>query len=140
MRILIPIAAMLLAPACSEEVPDITVSDPVVVTNPNGGVAYFTIRNDGGTDRLTGVETPGLGAAMIHEMSTEGGIMRMRQVAAITVPAGGRVRFERGGLHVMIARSTKPIAATTPLILTFERQGKVTLQAKVESAGAMGAM
>ena len=53
------------------------------------GAAWLTIRNAGGQDRLTGAESPAAARVEIHTHVHEGGVMMMRRVEAIDVPAGG---------------------------------------------------
>ncbi len=63
-------------------------------------------------------------------MKREDGMMKMRQVTGgIDVPAGGTVRLEPGGYHVMLIGPEEPIAEgdTVTLVLEFERAGRLTL-------------
>jgi periplasmic copper chaperone A len=91
------------------------------------GVAggYLTIRNTGAeADRLIGVSAAGLKSAELHSMSNDGGMMKMEKVVAIDVPAGGEVKLEPGGLHLMLfgaGGAADPLTVT----LTFEKAGKV---------------
>ena len=135
MRNLAPLAAALFVAACSPAKTDLSVTDATVVTSPNGAAGYFTITGGREADRLLAVEVPAMGPAMLHESSMEGGVMRMRHVDAVDIPAGSTIRFERGGKHVMIDPGPTPLAAgsTTPIRLTFDRKGAVTIDAKVES-------
>ncbi len=134
--LLAPFAALSLV-ACATEPPSITVTEPVVRITPSGGAGYFTITNAGGPDRLLRAEVPAMGPAMIHETSMDGGIMRMRHVEAVDIPADGTVRFERGGKHVMIGAGAAPLkpGGTTEMRLTFEKAGVLRTDARVEGAG-----
>ena len=135
MRNLAPLAAALIVAACSPAKTDLSVTDATVVTSPNGAAGYFTVTGGRDADRLLNVEVPAMGPAMLHDSSMEGGVMRMRHLEAVDSPAGGTIRFERGAKHVMIEAGPAPLAAgtTTPVRLTFERRGAVTVDAKVES-------
>ncbi|MEM1190994.1 MAG: copper chaperone PCu(A)C [Pseudomonadota bacterium] len=64
--------------------------------------AYGTIENKGSVDVvLTGV-TSSRGNATLHESMRVDGQMRMRPIEKLNVPAGGEIRLEPGGLHVML--------------------------------------
>jgi len=94
--------------------------------------AYFTLRNAGGEDRLAGISTP-VGRASLHSTSMDGGVMRMRPLDSLAVPADSTLALEPGGTHVMIADVYRPLTAggTLPLELRFERSGTLKIQAQV---------
>src|SRR4051812_21663734 len=46
------------------------------------GAAYLTLVSPAG-DRLTGIASPAAAKAQLHEMTNDGGIMKMREVPAI---------------------------------------------------------
>ena len=52
--------------------------------------------------RLTGVKTAASESAEVHQMKMEKGMMRMRPVPFLLLPAGKRVKLEPGGYHVML--------------------------------------
>jgi periplasmic copper chaperone A len=66
---------------------------------------YLTIDNTGSEDLvISEVRSADFGAIEIHEMTMQDGVMRMRRVAELRVPAGGKVTLEPGGLHLMLFR------------------------------------
>ena len=72
---------------------------------------------------LTAVARPAAGSAELHATSMEQGVMRMRPVARIDLPAGSTVRLAPGGLHVMLIdlkQALKP-GDKVPLSLTVQR-------------------
>jgi copper(I)-binding protein len=74
------------------------------------------------------------GGSMEGETTTTmGGMMNMRQVESIPVPAKGSVELKPGGYHVMLIGLTKDLKAgdTLPVTLTFEPGGTVKVTAKV---------
>lgn len=73
------------------------------------GVAYFKIVNSGDEDKLIHIEAPVARQAQMHSMAIVGGIMQMRELLSVDVPAKGRVRFEPGGLHVMLVDLLRPL-------------------------------
>lgn len=98
--------------------------------------AYFTLENRSDrADRLVSVASPVARRAELHESRVENGVMRMRPVEGIAVPAGGSVRLEPGGLHVMLMELSEPIAEgrRVPLTLTFESGATLAVDAEVRS-------
>jgi copper(I)-binding protein len=101
---------------------------------------YLIVRNSGATpDRLVAAETPMARLVEIHETSMSDNIMRMRPVAdGIVVPAGGTVRLAPNGLHLMLVGPQAGFVqgARVPLVLVFERAGRVAVELAVEAPGA----
>ncbi|MBW7851567.1 MAG: copper chaperone PCu(A)C [Rhodospirillales bacterium] len=107
---------------------------------PNGA-AFMAIANNGKeADKLMAADADVAKAAELHTHIHDGGVMKMRQVPAIDLPAGQTVMLQPGGFHVMFMGLKEPLkeGATFPLTLTFERAGKVTLDVAVGGPGAMG--
>lgn len=104
------------------------------------GAAYLEIRNTGTeSDWLVGVESPAAAMAHVHETSMEGGMMKMRPVEGLEIPAGGTVVLKPHGLHIMLMKLQVPLAegGAIPLTLVFEKAGRVELTVPVVAAGAM---
>jgi len=103
------------------------------------GAAYLTIES-AAPDRLTGASTPVAGKAELHEMTMQGGIMKMRSLAAVDLPAGHAVVLKPGGTHIMLSGLKQPLRAgeSFPLTLEFEKAGKREVTVTIEKAGAMG--
>ena len=101
--------------------------------------AYMQIQADADA-RLVGVSSPAVPRVEVHEMTMDGGVMRMREVKLIELPKGKTVSLEPGGYHIMLMNLKKPIAAgdVIPLTLVVESGGKQqTVEVKAE-ARAMG--
>ena len=132
------------APALAQEYKtgDITVDKAWSRATPKGagaGAGYLTIHNNGATpDKLTGGSAD-FGAVEIHEMKTDNGVMKMRELKdGLNIPAHGTVRFAPGGYHVMFTHLTKPLAKGDKVTatLTFEHAGSVAVEFPVEAVGA----
>ena len=96
--------------------------------------AYFVVHNKGvQADRLLAVQTPVAGKAEMHEHVHADGVMKMQQVQSVEVPAGGEVRFEPMGYHVMLFNLGQQAreGERFPLTLTFEKAGEVELEVAV---------
>lgn len=144
MRLFAAFAALLLAScnAASAD-PDIAIQDPwarATVAGQTGTAAYLTIVNNGGPDRLLSVSTAAAEASL-HSTSMADGVMRMRPVDGIDVPANGTVELKPGGMHVMLMGLKQPLeaGATLPLELRFQKSGNRQVEAAVRpaSGGAM---
>lgn len=101
----------------------------------NGG-AYFTITNGGSTpDRLLEVRSPVADRVELHTHDVDSaGVMRMRQVDAIDVPAGEATALRPGGLHVMLIGLENRLVQGEqfPLTLVFETAGPLEVEVTVE--------
>ena len=102
------------------------------------GVLYMTVTDAGAPDQLTGVDTPVAAKAELHESSNEGGVMKMRPVAAIPVSPREPAVLKPGGYHVMLLGLRKELREgdTFPITLHFASASPVTATAQVARAGA----
>lgn len=92
--------------------------------SPVNSAAYLVLRNAGGADdALVAVETEVAEAAEIHSVSVDGGVMRMRQVDSVAVPAGGETVLEPGGHHVMLIGIRRALVEGDSVRLTLRFRG-----------------
>ena len=101
---------------------------------PNGG-GFLKLSNEGPTaDRLVAATSARAGSIELHTMRMEGDVMRMRQVDAIELPAGGSVELKPGGMHLMFIGLKAPLrnGDTFPMTLRFEKAGEVVVTVNVE--------
>ncbi len=101
---------------------------------------YFTIENNGtAPDRLIGGSAEIAGRFLIHEMKTENGVMKMRELEkGIEIPPGKSVKFAPNGYHVMLfdlKRAPKEGEAFMGT-LVFEKAGKVDVKFVVAPLGS----
>lgn len=94
--------------------------------------------------RLIGVSSPVSGTAELHSMTIEQGVMKMRPLRYLDLPAGRPVTLAPGGNHVMLFDLKKPLAAGSrvPVVLDIEIAGKrltVRAQARVRGRDAQAA-
>lgn len=103
--------------------------------------AYFVIHNKGSeADRLLSVSTPVAGKAELHEHVHADGVMKMQQVQDVAIPAGGEVKFEPMGYHVMLfnLKQQAKDGERFPLTLNFEKAGKVEVEVAVQKGAPAG--
>lgn len=102
--------------------------------------AYMTLEVSGNeADRLVDVATPIAASAELHTHLMEGGVARMRPVAAIEIVPGEPTVLEPGGLHVMLMGLGEKLVEgeTLPLTLTFEHAGTVDLEVPIRGMAGM---
>jgi copper(I)-binding protein len=96
------------------------------------GAAYMTINGTGIADKLVAAAAPKtlVKTTELHKtVMDSGGMMSMKPVKSIAIPASGAVKLKPGGYHVMLVGLKKPLiaGATFPLTLTFADSGKKTV-------------
>lgn len=102
------------------------------------GVAYVTITSQGEADTLVAFSSPACNRPELHTHINDNGIMRMRKVDAIEVPAGGVAELKPGGLHLMLIDLNGQLVAGESLDVTlvFEKAGEVALTLPIKGPGA----
>ena len=99
---------------------------------------YMTIENKGTTpDRLIAVSSDIAGKAQIHEMTMEGGVMKMRPVEqGIEIAPGQTVKLAPNGYHIMLMDLKQPPKEGESFsgTLVFEKAGKVDIEYEVVDA------
>lgn len=103
---------------------EVSVSDAwarATVPQQKAGGAYMNLLASEDT-RLVGVSTPAAEVAEIHEMKMEDGIMKMRAIDGLDLPAGQRVELSPGGYHLMLMQLHGPLqeGSAIPVSLQFE--------------------
>ena len=85
---------------------------------------------------LVGAETSVAGKVALHQMSMEAGVMKMRQVVRIALPANQKVSLGAAGYHLMLVDTRRELKAgdRVPLALILRNgQGvKSTVQVDAE--------
>ena len=135
-----PLCAALMMLATSfawAQVPTLVVRDAWTRRTPGSDVAavYLDLA-DNPTQRpvtVVGIESSAASHAMIHETRTEGGISKMRAHEQLVVAPGETLKFEPGGLHVMLHGLTQPLAVgqNIPLIVQLADGTRVSTTAVV---------
>ena len=83
--------------------------------------AFMTLTATQAT-QLVAVSTPVAGVAEIHEMKMDAGVMKMRALPALNLPAQQAVELKPGGFHLMLMDLKAPLSkdASVALTLTFK--------------------
>ena len=96
--------------------------------------AYLKIRS-AQTAHLVAVRTPVTARAEVHEMRLESGIMRMRPVTRLELPAGRTVELKPGGYHLMLMNIEKPLRSgeVVPITLVIEGPDNKLREVKIDA-------
>ncbi|MDT8399407.1 MAG: copper chaperone PCu(A)C [Pseudomonadales bacterium] len=98
--------------------------------------AYMTIRNHSSeTLVLTGARTDIASGAAVHNTEQHDGMMSMKPVPLVPVPARGEVVLDSGGLHLMLTGLKAPLddAQQVRLTLLFQDGLEKTITLPVRS-------
>ena len=107
---------------------DVEIKDAWVrgtVTGQQATGAFLEITSKAGAV-LVGASSPAAAVTEIHEMKMDGGVMKMRPIARLELPAGQTVQLAPGGYHVMLMKLKQPLKTgdSVPLTLQVEGQDK----------------
>ena len=123
------VLAFIAAPALAQ----VTVSDAWVrgtVPGQKATGAFMSIKSASDA-ALVSASSPVAGIVEIHEMAMEGGVMKMRAVPKLPLPAGKPVELKPGGYHVMLMDLKQQLKEgdTVPVTLAFtDKDGKKVTQ------------
>ena len=119
----------LLAPlaSCSQP-PELVVHDAWTrdtVGRTSNAAVFMTIKSDN-SDRLIAASTPVARKTDLMTMGARGGVIGMKYVQGVDIPAGTSVSLNPTGLHVWLDGLEHPLLAgeTFPLILKFQKAGE----------------
>lgn len=115
----------------------IMVEDPYVRAVPPGqpnSASFMVVHNKGGKgSALMAASSPAADVVELHTHTMEEGMMRMRKLEKIDLPAGEVVKLQPGGLHVMLIGLKQKLVPDekVSLTLTFEDGSSLQVDAPV---------
>ncbi|HSO84788.1 copper chaperone PCu(A)C [Thiocapsa sp.] len=116
---------------------EVSIGDPYARAVPPGqanSAVFMSLENQTGENQaLVGAESVVSEVVELHTHVEEDGMMRMRRIEKIEIPAGETVTLKPGGLHVMLIGLKQPLEPgdTVDLALTFEDGSRIPVQAPV---------
>lgn len=138
---LLAVALAALTAACGGS-DELTVDDVWARSNPNGlGAVYATVTSPVDDELVAArVDASIAGAAEVHEVVDENGMMRMQEVAGVALPAGEAVTLAPGGYHIMLLDMPTVLATGTTFDVTLVLASgtEVTVTAEVREASDTG--
>ena len=133
------------AAAADYQLVALKVTQPWARATPKGaasGAAYMTVTNTGAKAvRLRCVSSDAAAKCQIHEMSMDGGVMRMRPVeGGLEVKPKETVTLKPGGFHMMLTGLKAPLQQGKMLEVTLQADGGATAQVEfpIAGVGALG--
>jgi periplasmic copper chaperone A len=130
-------AAFTTALAFSAQGAEVSIGDPyaraVPPGQPNSAVFMSLTNQSGQAQALVGAESTVSEIVELHTHVEEDGMMRMRRIEQIDVPAGETVTLKPGGLHVMLIGLTQALEPddAVELTLIFDDGSRIPVQAPV---------
>jgi periplasmic copper chaperone A len=84
---------------------------------------------------LVAVESPVAGKAELHTMTMDGGVMKMRPLEKLELPANKTVNLKPGSYHVMLIdiKRVLKVGERVPLTLTFQDQKGIKSTLKLDA-------
>ena len=103
---------------------DVNVESAYVRAVPPGQMnsAAFMQLNNQGTENISLVAAKSQVAKNVelHTHTQDNGVMRMRQIEKISLPAGEAVKLQPGGMHIMLIGLTQNLTAGENISLSLE--------------------
>ncbi len=99
------------------------------------GAVYFQAHNSGWQpDRIIGARTDIAEQVEFHTHNMEGGMMKMRKVTSVEIPARSEVMFKPHGLHVMLIGLKQPLVKGERfgLTLVLDKAGEIDLAVHIK--------
>jgi len=82
---------------------------------------YMTIRNHGNSDiEIISITTSVADHPEFHAMSMDNGMMHMKKMDKVIIPAKGEISFSPGGNHLMLIGLTKSLKTGEHLMITLK--------------------
>ena len=141
MHKLLPVLGLWSASLIASDFP--IVIDPVVNATPPGSTvtaAYFTLENVTDKDiTITEALSTTIGRVEIHLSTVENDIAKMEEQESVSIKAGGTLKFEHGGYHLMLMDLPEPLKEndTVDIILTTS-VGDMLIEMPVRKIGMAG--
>lgn len=123
--------------------PNIVISNGWVQEGPSSQkitAAYMIIENHGQADvALKSASTSSADVIELHKMELVDGLMKMRRVDSINIPAGGKVELKPGGYHLMVIGLKQPLKEGDIVSISLEFSGDLreTVRLPVKPRSAM---
>ncbi len=121
---------------------DVSVSDPYARAMPPGqpnSAMFLELTNSAKVDHaLVAAESSVSKVVELHAHIEEDGMMKMRRMERVDLPAGEAVSFQPGGLHLMLIGLERQIEPGQQVVLTliYEDGSRTRVEAPVRKVGS----
>lgn len=137
MQQLVKTAVFLFSLAALQAQAEVHISDAnmaELIPGKNNGAVFMSLHNAAKTDvKLVSATADWAGSVEIHTHINDNGVMRMRQIEALTIPANSMQSLQRGGLHLMVFNVQLPLPAKPELTVCFDNKKCQTVTVKVKT-------
>lgn len=122
---------------------DVAVNNPFAREVPPGAPAsasFMSLKNNSGQAiKITSADSSVAKVVELHTHTNDNGVMRMRQIPFIEIPANGETMLKPGGLHIMLIGPHQPLkkGQNIAVTLNFEDGSKKTVNMPVKSIMGM---
>lgn len=102
---------------------DVSIEQPFARATPPGqpnSAAFMQLSNKGEATALVAAHSSVANVVELHTHIHDEGVMRMRKIEQIELPAGATTLLEPGGLHVMLIDLKQPLQDGSQIDLTLE--------------------
>lgn len=117
------VACWVVAAAALQGQTQMTAADAWVRATPSVSMTsagFMVLHNPAGRDAtIVSARSAAARVVEIHETHDDNGIMRMRRLDRLTVPARGSVRLKPGSFHLMLVDLTAPLTAGASVTFTL---------------------
>lgn len=133
MRLLIALTLTSLVAGCGGS--ELETSDAWARSTPavaDTAAIYLTVTNRSSSDQeLIEARSDRCSSVEIHETTMDGDLMEMNRLPALGLPAGGTVRLEPGGLHLMCVGVREPLVEGDTFTVVLEPRASASLTVEV---------
>ena len=102
--------------------------------------AFMQLTNTGEPLKLVAASSPAAEVVELHTHTRDQGVMRMRRIDAIELPAGDTTELAPGGLHIMLIGLPEPLkeGSMIDLELTFDDGDSLEVEVPVKQVMPAG--
>lgn len=121
---------------------DLKIQHPRVrmILSSRPGAVYMKIENTGNVaDKVISASSDMAKRIELHSHIMTDGIMKMRQIDSLDIPANSTIELKPGGLHLMVfgLKSHLKVGDEMSLNVVFEKAGTLEIKAPIESMKKM---
>ncbi len=138
------LSALTTQSALASQADDITVSAPFAREVPPGAPAsasFMTLENASDQAiKIISAESAVSKVVELHTHTNDNGVMRMRQIPFIEVPASGKTELKPGGLHIMLIGPHQPLKKGQEVKVTLKFEDGSSKEVSMPVKSIMGMM
>ena len=100
--------------------------------------AFMRIQNSGAADKIISASCDAAKATELHATQMSDGVMKMRPVSAMEIPAMGELSLKPGGYHIMLIglKAALQEGRDVPITLYFDDGSHLTVMAPIKKPSA----